>query len=59
MALLLQVPGEDEDQLTSLPARVLRAARQDDGSWLVGCQFAGTLSQEELARAFPKAAVPT
>jgi hypothetical protein len=58
-ALLLQVPGEDKDHLVSLPARVVRTAGQDDGSWLVGCRFASTLSQEELARAFPGAAVPT
>ena len=58
-ALLLQVPGEDKDSLRSLPARVVHAARQEDGSWLVGCEFARRLSQEELPRAFPEGAGPT
>jgi hypothetical protein len=55
-ALLLQVPGDGDESLRSLPARVVHAARQEDGSWLVGCEFAGRLSPEELARAFPEGA---
>jgi hypothetical protein len=58
-ALFLQVPGEEEESIRFLRARVVRAARREDGSWLVGCQFASTLSREELARAFPETAVPT
>jgi hypothetical protein len=58
-ALLLQVPGEEKDSLRPLPARVVHGARQEDGTWLVGCEFARRLSQEEMTRAFPEAAVRT
>ena len=49
-ALLLQVPGEDGDTLRSLPARVVHAARHEDGSWLVGCEFVDQLRDEDLAQ---------
>ena len=57
--IYLQVPGEEEESIRSLRARVVRAARWEDGSWLVGCEFARGLTPEELARAFPEAAVRT
>jgi hypothetical protein len=57
-AIFLQVPREDNESLQSLPARAVRATRQEDGSWLVGCKFARELSPEELAQAFPERASP-
>ena len=35
-------------EVRSLPARVVRVMLERDGCWITGCQFASTLSPEEL-----------
>lgn len=41
-------PGADAD--TALPlARVVHVRATGDGKWVIGCQFARTLGQEDLA----------
>jgi hypothetical protein len=43
--LILQTPKRLS---RPLPVRVMHATRQEDGDWLVGCQFVRRLSEQDL-----------
>lgn len=49
-SLALELPGRDgEDPYTAF-ARVIHLRGEDDGSWTLGCQLIGELSEDELLR---------
>ncbi len=46
--VLIRLSGNSRDVTLKLPARVVHATQEVDGSWRVGCTFAGKLSPEVL-----------
>jgi hypothetical protein len=46
--LVIRLTGTSRDVTLKLPARVVHATQEVDGSWRVGCEFANRLSPEVL-----------
>ena len=46
--LVIKLQSADHRLSRPLPARVMHATLQSDGSWLVGCQFVRKLSEEDM-----------
>ncbi|HLJ95371.1 MAG TPA: PilZ domain-containing protein [Gemmataceae bacterium] len=46
--LAIDVQGRDESIMCTLLARVIHVLLQSDGSWLLGCAFTNTLSEDDL-----------
>jgi hypothetical protein len=47
-SLLIELPSPEPGVILTLLARVVHAAAQPDGSWLLGCLFACDLTREEV-----------
>jgi hypothetical protein len=46
--LVIKLQSADRRLSRPLPARVMHATPQEEGGWLVGCQFVRRLSEEDM-----------
>jgi hypothetical protein len=48
IVFVLTLQGRDQRLSRPLPVRVMHSTRQEDGDWLVGCQFVRRLTEQDL-----------
>jgi hypothetical protein len=46
--IVVHLRNATRDKVFQVPARVCHATRQPDGDWLVGCEFIGKLTDDQL-----------
>jgi hypothetical protein len=48
LEIVIHLKSPAAQQTYALPARIRHASRQLDGEWILGCEFAGKLTDEQL-----------
>jgi hypothetical protein len=46
--LVIEVPDEEQTTPSPMVGRVIHVTQKDNGDWLIGCQFVGPLSDDDV-----------